>query len=88
VTLAEAELATLRALRVVASEFAATWAELLWSLPDNYDCHMTCTEANTAADLLRALGRDIDADAIIAAHAEHDDDDERETHAPETAATS
>jgi hypothetical protein len=78
-----AELATLRALRVVASEFAATWAELLWSMPDNYDCHMTCTEANAAADLYRALGRDIDADAIVKAHMEHDEDHEREAHEDE-----
>jgi hypothetical protein len=77
---ASPELATLRALRVVASDFAATWAELLWSLPDSYSCHMTCTEANVVTDLFRALGRDIDADAIIAAHMEHDDDYERETH--------
>lgn len=81
---APAELATLRALRSVASDFAATWAELLWSLPDSYACHMTCAEANAAADLFRALGRDTDADAIIAAHIEHDDDDEREAHGGES----
>lgn len=81
-TAVRAELATLRALRAVASDFAATWAELLWSLPDSYECHMNCPEANAAADLFRALGRDADADAIIAAHIEHDGEDERETHEP------
>jgi len=82
---ASAELATLRVLRKVASDFAATWAELLWSLPDSYRCHMTCTEANAVGDLFRALGRDIDADAIIAAHVEYDAADEREAHEGERA---
>lgn len=80
-----AELATLRALRAVASDFAATWAEPLAALPDSYGCYMNCPEANAAADLFRALGRDADADAIIAAHIEHDDEDGREAHEPATA---
>lgn len=54
--------------------FAETWAELLTSLPDSYDCHMTCAEANAAADLYRAIGDEGTARAIVAAHAEHDED--------------
>jgi hypothetical protein len=41
---------------------------------------MNCAEANAAADLYRALGLDAEAGAIIAAHVEHDDEEERATH--------
>jgi hypothetical protein len=74
------ELATLRALHRVAGYFADTWAELMAALPDDYGCEMNCAEANAAADLYRALGLDAGAAAIIAAHVEHDDDEERATH--------
>jgi hypothetical protein len=67
-------------LRAISASFAGTWAELLWSMPDSYSCHMTCAEANAAADLFRALGRDADADAIIAAHAEYDTPEEVAEH--------
>ena len=69
-----AELATLRELRAVAAHFADTWAELLPNLPDDYECHMNCAEANAAAGLYWALGDDRTASAIIAEHARHDED--------------
>lgn len=76
----EAEVATLRALRKVVSYFTGAWAELLAVLPDSYACHMTCTEAETAADLYRALGDDATAAAIIEAHAAHDAETARTVH--------
>lgn len=60
--------------RSVAKYFADTWSELLIDLPDSYDCHMNCGEANAAADLYRALGDNGTAAAIIRAHAEHDEE--------------
>jgi hypothetical protein len=56
--------------------FAETWAELLPGLPDSYSCEMTCSEAEAAADLYRALGDDTTAAAIITAHAEHDTEED------------
>jgi len=61
------------AIAEAAAHFADIWAGLLrGELADNYDCALTCPEANAAADLYRALGLDDWADDIIAAHAEHD----------------
>lgn len=77
---ARAELATLRELHRVVGHFAGEWAGLLTTLPDDYDCEMTCAEANAAAGLYRALGDDATAQAVITAHAEHDDDEERTSH--------
>ncbi|WP_175548751.1 hypothetical protein [Mangrovactinospora gilvigrisea] len=34
---------------------------------------MTCTEAETAADLLSAFGKDQAAEDLLIAHTEHDD---------------
>lgn len=60
--------------------FAETWAGLLISMPDDYTCHMTCGEAEAAAGLYRALGYDDTAQAIVAAHMEHDDELEAANH--------
>jgi hypothetical protein len=57
-----------------AGYFAEVWSELPPSLPDSYGCEMSCSEADVAADLYRALGDEATADAIITAHAEHDVD--------------
>ncbi len=57
-----------------ASRFAETWAELLMALPDDYDCHMTCTEADAAAALLSAFGDEGAAQQVLAGHAAHDDE--------------
>ena len=65
--------------------FAETWAELLTSLPDNYECHMTCAEANAAADLYRALGDDDTAAAILGAHADHDEEGDQHYHGARSA---
>ncbi|HLJ99532.1 MAG TPA: hypothetical protein VKU39_06445 [Streptosporangiaceae bacterium] len=62
------------AITSAARSFTETWHELLTGLPDSYDCHMTCGEAEAAADLYRALGDGQAAGAIIAAHAAHDDE--------------
>lgn len=53
--------------------FADTWLELFLSLPDDYDCTMTCLEADRAADLYRALGDEGTAEQIVKAHAAHDE---------------
>lgn len=66
--------------------FAETWAELITSLPDSYGCEMNCAEANAAADLYRAIGDEGTAQSIIAAHKEHDDDQDALSHQPADAA--
>jgi hypothetical protein len=52
--------------------FLDTWAELLPALPDDYDCHLTCREADAAARLFRVFGYPVTAGDITAAHAAHD----------------
>lgn len=74
------ELAWLRELYASAVHFADTWAELLVAMPDDYGCEMNCAEANAVAGLFRVLGNDVTADAIVAAHMAHDDDEERASH--------
>lgn len=54
--------------------FAETWRELILDLPDNYDCHMNCTEVNAVADFYRALGDEAAAKAILNAHAQYDEE--------------
>lgn len=49
-------------------------------MPDDYGCTMNCAEANAVAWVYRALGNDGTADGIIAAHAAHDDAEERASH--------
>jgi len=56
-----------------AMAFCEIWAEVLAGLPDDYACYLNCTEANAAADLLRACGFDGTAGTVIRAHAEHDE---------------
>jgi hypothetical protein len=86
------------ALVTAAAYFAETWAELLESLPDSYDCHLNCPEANAAVEFLTAFGFKTAAGELAKAHAAHDtpedqhyqgdDDGESETAAiladPET----
>jgi hypothetical protein len=67
-------------LEAAVRHFAEAWRELLPDLPDSYACHLTCGEANAAADLFRELGDDGTAEAILAAHMEHDDEEEATTH--------
>jgi hypothetical protein len=55
-----------------AEHFAETWAELLEALPDSYDCHMNCPEANAAVEFLNAFGYKTAAREVAKAHAAHD----------------
>lgn len=55
------------------SKFANAWASLGPSLTSDYDCHLTCREAETLADLFRATGDDESADLVISEHASHDE---------------
>lgn len=52
--------------------FAEVWAEVIPGLPDSYGCELTCSEANAAADFFEAVGRPMDADSVIGAHANYD----------------
>lgn len=54
------------------SDFANVWAALLASLPDDYACHLTCIEAESAARFLRAWGLDDAAQSVIQAHTTYD----------------
>ena len=74
------EMAWLRELYAAAVDFADIWAELLVSMPDDYGCEMNCAEAEAVAGLYRVLGNDNTARAVIAAHAAHDDEEERAAH--------
>ncbi|MEU9871084.1 hypothetical protein AB0C87_24855 [Actinomadura sp. NPDC048021] len=56
--------------------FTEVWGELAVSLPDDYSCHMTCTEAEALADVFRAGGQDRTAEMILANHAAHDEPDD------------
>lgn len=64
-----------------AEKFTSVWWELLGTLPDHYNCYMTCTEAEVAATLLRAFGQDESADHVMEGHAEDDECGERH-HVP------
>lgn len=54
--------------------FADVWSELFPALPDDYGCHMTCTEVEAAAEFLRGHGYPETAGAVLGAHARHDDE--------------
>jgi hypothetical protein len=53
--------------------FTETWAELAPDLPDHYGCTLTCAEADTLCELLRAAGHREAGDAILIAHAYRDE---------------
>jgi hypothetical protein len=54
--------------------FAKAWTEMVVTvLHEGYGCHMTCEEADAAASLWEAAGDPRTADALIAAHAAHDE---------------
>jgi hypothetical protein len=59
-----------------AAEFTETWAELATSLPDDYGCEMTCSEAEALARLFRACGQGRVAKTILAEHAKTDEPDD------------
>ena len=58
----------------VLREFTKVWGEIATCLPADYDCFLTCIEAEALADLFRAVGDDETADYIIAEHASGDDE--------------
>lgn len=57
-----------------ARHFTETWRELVADLPDDYECHMNCAEANAAAGLWEAFGDPGTARALMAAHAARDEE--------------
>jgi hypothetical protein len=57
----------------VARNFAETWADLLLSLPDCYECTLTCAEANSAVEFLTVFGFSGFANALAGAHASYDE---------------
>lgn len=52
--------------------FADVWAQLIVVLPDDYECHLTCTEADAAAEFLAGHGYPETASVVLEAHARHD----------------
>ena len=56
--------------------FTVVWQQVLPYAPDDYGFTMQCVEANAAASLFRAAGDHSTADAILDAHAVHDEEDE------------
>ena len=59
--------------KVTAAEaFVKGWAELAISLPGDYDCYMTCTEAELMSDLLAAFGQTEAAELVLQYHTEGD----------------
>lgn len=69
---------TTPALLAEARELTTTLADLFLTAIDAGS--LTCTEAETVADVFRALGRPDDADGFIGIHAESDQDVEDEHH--------
>jgi hypothetical protein len=55
-----------------ARHFTEVWAELGPNLPDDFACHLTCTEADALAGLFRNCWMSDTADAVLAAHAAYD----------------
>lgn len=60
-------------LEQAARHFAEVWSELIGALPDDYDCHMTCAEAEAARQLFTATGHESTAAWLMKAHSEHDE---------------
>ncbi|MFF1908594.1 hypothetical protein [Kitasatospora sp. NPDC058218] len=58
-----------------ANAFVEAWTTsgLAYELVGYYDCTLTCSEAESMADLFRAFGYENTADDIIASHSESDE---------------
>ena len=71
------------ATRFVSINQLATVDSVLNILPGLQEAteHLQCSEAEAFADLLRAFGRDADADTLIRSHAFADSDEEDAHHA-------
>lgn len=63
----------IRRLRAVRN-FLVTWEHLLNSLHHDYDCTLTCAEAEALCELLRAHGRAEDAAWIMSLHESSDEE--------------
>lgn len=55
-----------------ATKFVDAWLDLLPVLGDDYHCALTCHEADTASDMLRAFGHPVEAAHLLEVHTEHD----------------
>jgi hypothetical protein len=53
--------------------FADEWGALIERLPREYHCTLSCSEAEAAAELFRAIGDEPTAEGILDAHADHDE---------------
>lgn len=56
-----------------AESFVNEWVWLASTLVDDYDCHMTCSEAESLAAPFRAFGDTSTAAEIMRTHSEKDD---------------
>lgn len=56
-----------------AEAFVEGWKYLAPTLPSDYSCFMTCTEAEVLADLFTAVGKAELAEWILEAHTEGDE---------------
>lgn len=56
-----------------AKEFTRVWRDLATTLPGDYSCTFTCSEAEVLAALFRATGDTESAEEIISRHAETDE---------------
>lgn len=65
------------AVHAAATRFASDLAD---AFIDDLAPHLTCHEAETVADLYRALGHDEMGDSIVHAHAESDTEDDDQHH--------
>ncbi|MFD7336697.1 hypothetical protein ACFV98_11920 [Streptomyces violascens] len=72
-----------------AQTFIDQWACLASTLVDDYECHMTCSEAESLAALFRAFGDTFTAEEVMRAHSEKDDeeDEPHEVHVTDSAET-
>jgi len=70
-----AVLRSLLPLAEAAKGFVETWGNsgLATSLVDDYDCTLTCAEADAFAAMFAAFGYRGTAETIVQAHAEHDE---------------
>ena len=70
-----ARMAARQAKVIAAERFVAVWSKsgLADSLTDDYECHLTCDEANAFAALFETFGHEGTAEWILKAHIKHDE---------------
>lgn len=57
-----------------ATDFVKVWGFLAQSLPSDYHCYLTCTEADSLARLFKVYGHVETAVTILGEHAADDED--------------